>query len=252
MKKFFGEKVKKEHFDFGILGTDIHSHFIPGIDDGAATMEDSVNMIAALHELGYNAVVTTPHVMSDYYRNTPEIIREGLAQVREELAQRNIPVHVDAAAEYYVDYEFDQSIGVHELLTFGDNYILIELPFTQVPENFHQTVFKLLGAGLRPILAHPERYAYYHTVDAICELKEKGLLLQINTVALTGHYGPVAKKIAAGLLDSGCVDFLGSDCHRLNHVDLLKSALDHPSLQKALSNQAFLNSSLYHPGGDGA
>ena len=113
--------------DLGLLKCDVHSHFIPGIDDGAQTVEQSVELISAMHELGFTQVITTPHVMADGYRNTPEIILGGLETVRRELHARGIPVEVEAAAEYYLDHELDRLVRERSVLTFGDRMLLFEL-----------------------------------------------------------------------------------------------------------------------------
>ena len=107
----------------------MHSHFIPAIDDGAASLEESINMIKVLHELGYQKVITTPHVMNDFYKNTSETILGGLDLVRAELQKQNISIEIEAAAEYYLDYEFEKKIKAGNLLTFSDNYILVETSF---------------------------------------------------------------------------------------------------------------------------
>ena len=111
----FGGLFKKkqpvlEPIDLAILEVDIHSHFIPGIDDGAKTIEDSIELISAMKDFGYRKVITTPHIMSDYYRNTPEVILEGLEKVRAALKENDIDIEVDAAAEYNVDADFTEKI----------------------------------------------------------------------------------------------------------------------------------------------
>src|SRR5688500_18506007 len=128
-KKIFGSQAKLTEVDLATVKTDMHSHLIPGIDDGSKSMEDTLNMLRKFNELGYQKVITTPHVMSDFYKNTPEIILGGLAHVRSAIKAENLPIEIEAAAEYYLDFKFDELIKKKELLTFGDNYVLFELSF---------------------------------------------------------------------------------------------------------------------------
>ena len=138
MLKWFLKKKEEDlaPLDFSILKTDIHSHFIPGIDDGAPDLETSISLIKKMQQLGYQKVITSPHVMSDFYQNSSETILTGLAEVRAELKAQNINMDIDAAAEYYIDYEFEQKIGKEKFLTFGDNYLLVELSFMEAPKLF--------------------------------------------------------------------------------------------------------------------
>ncbi len=231
--------------DLSVLKCDIHSHLIPGIDDGAQTMEDSIGLIRSFAELGYKKVITTPHIMSDHFRNTPERILGGLEKVRAELKAQNMSIQIDAAAEYYLDYEFEKKIDEKNLLTFGSNYVLFELSFLNPPDNFTAIVFKLITSGYKPILAHPERYGYWqNNFEKYEEIPGKGVLLQVNIGSLTGHYGPGAKKIAEQLIDKNMVSFLGSDCHHTGHVNLMKEARFEKFMHKLLASGRLLNPSL--------
>ncbi|HEX2616366.1 MAG TPA: CpsB/CapC family capsule biosynthesis tyrosine phosphatase [Flavobacteriales bacterium] len=231
--------------DLSVLRCDVHSHFIPGIDDGAQTMENSIELIRAMHELGYTKVITTPHVMADGFRNTPEIILAGLQRVREELAAQGIPVEIDASAEYYLDHEFDRLVKERQVIPFGDNYVLFELPFIAEPAILFNVIFQLQTQGYKPVLAHPERYQFWHTDLAKYEaLKERGVLFQLNMVALMGAYGPSARKIAEKLIDNGWYELLGSDCHSMNHVEAIKATLSEPYLHKLLASGKLLNAKL--------
>jgi protein-tyrosine phosphatase len=193
----FGRKkeVMLEPADLTILGTDVHSHFIPGIDDGAKTMEDSMNMLRTMQEYGYKKVITTPHIMSDFYRNTPEIILRGLSQVREAAVKEGITLQIEAAAEYYLDIELEEKIKNRTLLTFGDNYVLFEMPFVGEPRNLSRAVFEMQMAGYKPVLAHVERYLFWHREpEKIQTMYDKGVILQLNLNSLSGHYSPQVKK----------------------------------------------------------
>lgn len=245
--KIFGPATTtKTPADLSVLRCDMHSHFIPGIDDGAKTMEESVAMISEFSKLGYKKVVTTPHIMSDAYRNTPEIILSGLAQVRVALKTAGIPMEIEAAAEYYLDFDFEKSIEEKKLLTFGNNYVLFELPFINPPDSLMGVIFKLLTNGYKPILAHPERYNFWHhDFKKYEELVEKGVLLQLNINSLTGYYSPEVQKIAERMVDQNMISFLGSDCHRMGHIEVIRNGtVFEKSLHKLLESGKLLNSSL--------
>jgi protein-tyrosine phosphatase len=247
---FFSDIFKKNSkvktpADLSILGTDVHSHFIPGIDDGAKTMEDSLNLIRFFYEKGYKKVITTPHVMGDSYRNTPEIILGGLDKVREALHENNIPIEIDAAAEYYLDYDFEEKMKKGNLLTFGKNYVLVELSFVNAPDNLYHIFFDMQMKGYRPVLAHPERYSFWHNdFEKYEAIKDKGVLLQMNINSLTGHYSIATKRVAEEMIEKNMVDFLGSDCHHTGHTELMGHALYEKSLHELLASGKLLNPTL--------
>lgn len=245
LKRLFKREPKLSPCDVSVLGTDVHSHFIPGIDDGAKTMEDSVTLIAEFARLGYKKVITTPHVMSDYYRNTPEIILEGLEEVRKALAHAGVNIEIAAAAEYMIDYDFEQAIPKKELLTIGDNYVLFELPFMAEPPNLHSVIFELQTNGYKPILAHVERYGFWNEKSTTYQdLYDKGVTIQMNIGSITGHYGPEAKRAAEFLIDNDLVGLVGSDCHHMGHVQLLEEARTIPRFHELVSRHHLLNKKL--------
>jgi len=245
----FGNIFKKKQeyppAELSVLKTDVHSHFIPGIDDGAATMEDSIALIREMRELGYTKLITTPHIMSDFYKNTPEIILSGLEYLREACKKEGIATEIDAAAEYYIDYEFLSGIKNKKLLTFGRNYVLVEISFVSEPPMLGEVVFDLLTSGYQPVLAHTERYVHWHhNFDRFEELRSRGVLFQLNINSLTGYYSPDVKKMSEQLIDAGMISFLGSDCHHQSHISLMNSCLKEPYLHKLLESGHLLNSTL--------
>ena len=245
--RFFTKSTLLENAaDLSILKCDMHSHFIPGIDDGAKTMEESLAMLKEFHEMGYKKVITTPHIMSDYYRNTPEIILSGLEKVRAALKENNIPIEIEAAAEYYADYEFDQMIDQKSILSFGEKkYVLFELSFVSPPDNINGSIFKLLTNGYRPVLAHPERYNYWHDdFEKYEEMADKGVLLQVNINSFSGYYSPQTKKIAEMMVEKGMIAFIGSDCHHAGHVNMMKQVVYEQALHQILDSGKLLNTSL--------
>lgn len=231
--------------DLSVIGVDMHSHFIPGIDDGAKTMEDSLQLLRGMQDLGYRKVITTPHIMSDFFRNTPEIILGGLADVRKAAAANGLQIEIDAAAEYYDDFDLDKKVAYEKLLTFGGNYLLFEVSYLNEPQNINSMIFRFITNGYKPVLAHPERYPFwYRRLEVFEEMKEKGVLLQLNINSLTGHYSPEAKKVAEYLIDKQLVDFLGSDCHHAGHLQLMQRAVRTKALHKLLGSGLLRNSQL--------
>ena len=132
MLSWFKKKKKKENqpVDFAEIGLDMHSHLIPSIDDGAKDLQNSIELINALQNQGFKKIITTPHIMTDFYNNSIETIRSGLKTVKEELLKQSIDIKMEAAAEYFVDFDFQQKVLAGEkFLTLGENYILIEFSF---------------------------------------------------------------------------------------------------------------------------
>lgn len=241
----FKKKPNLEPIDLGILKTDLHSHLIPGIDDGSKTMDESLAMLQRFSELGYKKVITTPHVMSDYYKNTPEIILGGLEKVRAAIKETGIPIEIEAAAEYYLDFHLDELIEKKSLLTFGDNHVLFELSFSNEPPRVKETIFNMIMEGYKPILAHVERYPFYFNEwDKIEDFRTRGCLLQLNLNSLSGQYGPQVKKMAESLIDRDMIDVVGSDCHHMGHLDLLNSIRSTAHGHKIINNPRILNSKL--------
>lgn len=242
LKNLFGKQQKLDPVDLSVLKTDLHSHLIPGIDDGSKSMEDSLQMLRKFSELGFRKVITTPHIMSDFYKNTPEIILGGLEKVREAIRQQGIPIEIDAAAEYYLDEQFEVLIAQKQLLTFGDNYVLFELSFMDESKRVKEAVFSMITEGYKPILAHIERYPYYiGKWDIIEDFKRRGCALQLNINSLSGHYGPQVKKWAEELIDKEVIDVVGSDCHHLGHLEMLNSLRTNQHVHKAVKNNSLLN-----------
>jgi tyrosine-protein phosphatase YwqE len=232
--------------DLSLIGTDMHSHLLPGIDDGAVDLEDSIQLILHLKEIGYKKFITTPHIFWDMYRNNNEIILEKLKLLREELVRREIDVEIEAAAEYYCDEHFEKLIEDQNLLTFGNKkYVLFEISFAAENVNMSRAIFNMRLAGYSPILAHPERYDFWHRDFSRYEsMIDKDVHLQLNINSLTGQYGPDTKRISERLIDRGMVSFIGTDCHHLGHVQLTNTARTNPHLLKLIESGNLLNGEL--------
>ncbi len=242
----FFRKKSNGPVDFRFLGTDFHSHLIPGIDDGAKTVADSIAMIKGLSDLGYTRIITTPHIIGDYYPNTPEIIRAGLKKVKDGLRTAGIDIPVEAAAEYFLDDYFEKIMDSDtELLSFGNQYILVEFSTFAAPQNGRDLIFRLKTRGYQPILAHPERYLYFmDQFDQFEKLKTAGCLFQVNLLSLAGHYGDGQKKLGIKLLKAGMVDFLATDLHRMGHLNKIQKVFSDRTVRQLLEKTTFMNKDL--------
>lgn len=239
-----GEIINPGNADWAFLGADMHSHFIPGIDDGAKTIEDSLTLLRAMKDMGYNTIITTPHVMIDYYPNTTAIIQNGLALVQNAVKEHNIDITVRAAAEYYIDEYFIKLLETEPLLAIRENEVLVEFSMLYEPPMLFEVIFKMQSAGYRPIIAHPERYLFFHkNFRKYNELRDKGCRLQLNLLALTGYYGKNIKMVADELLSKGLYDYCGSDMHHEKHAAALKTMAT-TKYHSLLVNYPFLNSKL--------
>lgn len=237
------KKKKEPEINFESIGTDMHSHILPGIDDGAKNLSDSLLLAKRFQELGFKKLIATPHIMADYFRNTPDNINRALDILREGLAQNHIDLEVSAAAEYYLDETLENKIDKKEVLTFGGkNYLLFELSYINLPNNLFEVIQKIQDAGYQPVLAHPERYPYYYgSLENYQQIKATGCLLQLNTISLTGYYGKNCKQTAEDLFDNFMIDFIGSDMHHLRHADALKESLYLDRVQKVIAQPQIHN-----------
>lgn len=237
---------KKKHELKNPFIVDIHSHLIPGLDDGAKHLEDSIELAERLVSFGYKKIITTPHVMLDVFNNTHEQILEGHKILVEALESQGIPLEVEVAAEYNLDEGFIDKIQEGELLCFGKRkYVLFELPKMSKPFFTDQVIFDIFSAGYQPVLAHPERYHFmHHELEQFVKWKDQGLLLQLNLNSLTGFYSPQIKKFSEKLLKKGLIDFVGSDCHKMRHLDLLETVLTSPKKLELIAQNPIKNARL--------
>lgn len=228
------------------LGSDMHAHILPGLDDGAQNLDQSMEIIETMQRLGFRKMVTTPHINEDIYRNTPEIIMKALALVKQEVAARGWTIAIEAGAEYMIDAGFMSLLNNNEesLLTIYDNKVLVEMSYIQESRYLLDALFLMQAKGYKPILAHPERYIYYHNrLDMYKELKERGCYFQLNTIALSGYYGKDVKRAAEQLLEAGLYDYCGSDAHHMRHTEAMQRVL-HSSQFLQLIDYAFLNKEI--------
>ncbi|HSV88530.1 MAG TPA: CpsB/CapC family capsule biosynthesis tyrosine phosphatase [Bacteroidales bacterium] len=242
LEQLFKWKKLKTPVDLSPVETDMHSHLIPGIDDGAPDMATVITLLDLLSQMGFKKVITTPHIMKDLYRNSSEIILEGEAKVKEAIKEAGIPIDFKAGAEYLVDDGFTRLVEQKDLLTISDNYLLIELPYFSPPAQLSEILFELQLAGYKVILAHPERYAYWHGHFGRYEdLHARGLYFQLNIISLSGYYSSHIRKLSQKLIDARMIDFLGTDLHSLQYFQIMEKALLDPFLAKLVNSGRLKN-----------
>lgn len=241
LKLFNRKKILPDYPGFSWLSQDIHSHILPGIDDGSPDIETSLQLLRSLSDAGINKFICTPHIIGDMYRNTPEIINNALAILKKAVAQNGMQIELSAAAEYMLDDHFMELLHKKEpLLTLKKNYILTELSYATAPGNLEQISFEINTHQYQPLMAHPERYPYYHkNYDAYSYLKELGFMLQVNLLSLTGYYGKSVAKAAEFILKNDLADFVGTDLHHFNHLKVLTDAKSIEIFEKHLGNRIY-------------
>lgn len=220
MLSFF--KSKKHFVDIWSGTPDIHSHVLPNIDDGAQNVEESIMMLNKYKELRCTEILATPHIMEGVYDNNLKTITNA----QQEIINNNSSLVPSIGAEHMLDSLFEKSLQKDDIISFGDQYVLIEMSYFQPPENLKNIIFTLLSKGYKPILAHPERYTYYHRdINILLELKELGCKFQLNALSISGHYGSHTKEIAFNLIKNNHYDYIGTDAHKLDHLVKLSTIL---------------------------
>lgn len=227
------------------LLADMHSHLLPGLDDGVQTLEDSIDLITQFSKLGYQKLITTPHIMSDFYRNDKDSITNGLLEVKDAIEKKGLNIELEAAAEYYLDEVLMSKVQNGEaLLTLKDKLLLFETNFLTEPFQLKEFIFNATTKGYKLVLAHPERYQYLiGDINKAEDLRNRGVLFQINIPSIVGAYSRHIQKFAQQLINKGWVDFLGSDCHNQMQMNILKEATKDKYFVKA-TNLALMNQSL--------
>lgn len=228
---------------FKNVGVDIHSHLLPGIDDGARNIDESVQLIKAMMKLGFRKLITTPHIMWEMYKNTPDIINEKLDLLRNRLKEENIDIEIHAAAEYFLDDHVEGLLQRNEkLLTIKDNWVLSEFSLASAPHGLKDILFEMQMQGYQPVIAHPERYLYLEGIKNFYEeLKDIGCLFQLNILSLSGYYGKSAQELAHHLIKKGYYDLVGTDLHQGRHLDALQSYNAATAFQKLLDTGKISN-----------
>lgn len=237
--------VERLHTDFSWLQVDMHNHLLFGLDDGAQTMEDTVRFLKHFVTLGYTDIICTPHSNEDPYPNESAVILDKLASVQQLAKEHQIPINIRAAAEYMMDLRFLKKLEVKEpLLCLKENKVLVEMSYKFESPYLYECLFALQTLGYEPILAHPERYSFYHhKYDKYASLREKGFDLQLNALSALGYYGPHVKEIADRLLADKLYDYIGTDAHHDKHMSNLSTLTQHNDFDK-IATYPFKNNTL--------
>ena len=228
--------------DFSLLHTDIHSHLIPGIDDGSPDMETSIALLKELESLGFKKIITTPHVKTEIFQNDVTHLDDLCASLKRAARFEGIQMRIDIGAEHLLDDGVTERIKNGQFKTFGDNYLLVELPFLDPPFGLDGYIFELQLAGYKLILAHPERYLYWlNDFNRFVKLKDSGVLFQLNIISLGNYYGKDVYNLAKKLIDNNMVELLGTDTNSQKHIEAIRKASSSSLLKKLIESGRIIN-----------
>ena len=225
MFNIFTKKTRSiENFSF--IGTDVHCHVLPGVDDGPNNMDTALDMLRLYEQMGYEKIIITPHINESHFTNATEEVQTVFEEVKEAKNKHGIALTLELSAEYKMDAVLEERLQNNDLLTMGDRHLLVELPFLQAPLNWEDRLFELQRMGYIPVLAHAERYAYLHKdLDQLIRIKDRGIELQLNLLSLIGRYGPDVKKAALRLIEKEAYLWIGTDAHHPNDLTMIREQL---------------------------
>ncbi len=242
---FFFTK-KESTLDLSWLGADMHSHLIPGIDDGVRDVAASIKMIQGLQKLGYKKLITTPHVLWDVYPNTTVQIQEGLHHLKTEVKNEGIDMELVGAAEYFIDEHFEDDLkNKIPLLPISNNLVLVEFSMVTAPMDLQQVLFEMFIKGYQPVIAHPERYVYLtNRKQFFDDLKGAGCFFQLNLLSLVGYYGRSVQELAEYLCKKEYYNLAGTDLHNERHLIALRKLSSSSLLSRLKESGQLKNSEL--------
>ncbi|MDE6449724.1 MAG: hypothetical protein K2L41_06545 [Muribaculaceae bacterium] len=205
------------------FATDIHCHLTPGIDDGSPDVDKSVVLLRHMEGWGIRRIVMTPHVTEDTFENTPATIDPAFGSLVAGARDAGIGIGLlPPSGEYRMDSFFVKCLGEGVVRSLPGGYLLVENSFNVEPWNIDELLFDLAVKGFRPVLAHPERYVYYHSKPSrYKKLHQSGVFMQCNLLSFAGYYGKDVRQMAYWMLDNGLVDFMGTDLHGMRHVEAI-------------------------------
>jgi len=239
---FFNRSRKSTHSDFTSIGIDMHSHLIPGVDDGAKDVEDSIQLISGLKELGFHHLITTPHTLQDIHPNTTQTLQNGHSKLKGKLPEG---ITLNLSSEYYLDEQFQGQLNRGALMPLPGNRLLVEFSQISRPHDLEEVFFDINIKGYQVILAHPERYLFFHKhFDYYKRIKEMGVELQVNALSLTEHYGKRIKLIAEKLIENDMIDFIGTDIHHVRHLETLKRVPSSKHFERLVKSGLLKNQEL--------
>jgi protein-tyrosine phosphatase len=239
---FFFTRKKSQYSCFSAIGVDMHSHLIPGVDDGAQDVADSINLIKGLKNLGFSHLYTTPHTLLDFHPNTITSLQTGYALLDGKLPEG---ITLNLSSEYYMDEGFHEQLKTNQLMPLPGNRLLVECSQISRPHDLESVIFDIGMKGFQPVLAHPERYLFFHKDFAYYQkLKDLGVELQVNALSLTDHYGKSIRKVAEKLIDNEMIDFMGTDIHHIRHLEVLKKVPLTRHFERLINSGLLKNQSL--------
>ncbi|MBC7873708.1 MAG: capsular biosynthesis protein [Ferruginibacter sp.] len=246
LKLFSRSKPAAGKVDLSLLKVDMHSHLLPGIDDGSPDIETSLGLIKGMMELGYTKLVTTPHIMWDMYKNTSEIVVQQLELVRQAVKAKGWNVEINAAAEYFLDDYVEGLIATKTpLLTISGNMVLVEFSMAFPTHGLKDILFEMQMQNYQPVIAHPERYIYLDQNKGFYDdLKDIGCMFQLNLLSLGGYYGKSVHELAQYLIKKGHYDLIGTDLHNFRHLEALQNPALHGPFMKLMESGKIRNSQL--------
>ncbi len=198
---------------------DIHSHIIPGIDDGAKNIEESLIILDEIEKLKFKKIIATPHIYPGIYNNSKKTI---VNSYRNLISSYSGNIEIKFAAEYILDNYMIKEADKKNLMCINDNYVLVEMSYISAPINLYNILFSIVTNGYIPILAHPERYRYFFdNIAEFIKLKKIGCLFQLNILSILGYYGDDIAKFSDKMLNKDLFDFVGTDIHNINHTRLM-------------------------------
>ncbi|MBQ0016729.1 MAG: hypothetical protein KBT04_07080 [Bacteroidales bacterium] len=217
------------------------------MDDGSGSVEESLNCMCVLEEVGFSQMYITPHFQEPRFPNSEGDIKNRFVEFKKDVENSGLYMNLlGVGGEYRIDDGFVRRISQDSFLTVGqDEYILVELSLRQHRMGFEKTIYDLQMAGHQVILAHPERYHYLATnSNMLQQLKDQGTLFQCNILSLSGFYGSESRSRATELIEKGWVELLGTDLHNETYAKALREATRSRTVRSVLKKYHFLNHEL--------
>lgn len=198
---------------------DLHSHILPGIDDGPLQLSGFTDMVKEAVRGGITHLFATPHHLNGKYENTKVDILDRVEEMNNYLLQNNIPLTLHAGQELRIHRELFNSLARNLILTLDNkgSYLLLELPSGNIPKYTHDVIYELLIKGIQPIIVHPERNReFIESPNQLFELVQEGALTQITSGSILGHFGKKIKSFSEKIIEHQLAHFVASDAHNTN------------------------------------
>lgn len=237
--------TKKEPNILKYLNADVHTHLLPGVDDGVRDFETALSCINEMKRNGINKIYVTPHFQTHRFKNDEDDIKYRFDELQKQLGEYVSDIELQLAGEYLIDSGFEERLKTKNLLAINNKYLLVEFSFNQSMLGMEELFFEIQMKGYEVILAHPERYHYLNQDSKLLNnLKEQGVYFQSNIMSFGGFYGSESMKRAYQYVDKGWINFLGTDIHGKKYRDALVDVCKKSKFQKLLKKNTFLNNQL--------